>query len=80
MALDISFQPMRLVIDGHDSEGHLVLSKGQLAAVIARLDSEHHVLSTRGNGTWRPGSANATSVTRPCSRRLTKPEFGLNKP
>jgi hypothetical protein len=42
MALDISFQPMRLVIDGHDSEGHLVLSNGQLAAVIARLDGEHH--------------------------------------
>ena len=38
MVLDISFQPMRVLIDGHDSEGRLVLVDDQLAAVIVRLD------------------------------------------
>ena len=42
MTLDISFQPMRVLIDGHDSEGNLVLWGGQLAAVLVRLDGEHH--------------------------------------
>jgi hypothetical protein len=42
MALDISSQPMRVLIDGHDSEGNLVLADNQLAAVIVRLDGEHH--------------------------------------
>ena len=42
MPLNISFQPLRVLIDGHDSEGSLVLWDGQLAAVIVRLDGEHH--------------------------------------
>ena len=42
MTLDISFQPMRVLIDGHESEGNLVLADNQLAAVIVRLDGEHH--------------------------------------
>jgi hypothetical protein len=42
MSLDISFQAMRVLIDGHDTEGKLVLADGQLAAVIVRLDGEHH--------------------------------------
>jgi hypothetical protein len=42
MPLNISFEPLRVLIDGHDSEGNLVLSDGQLAAVIVRLDGEHH--------------------------------------
>ena len=42
MTLDISFQPMRVLIDGHDSEGDLVLADNQLAAVIVRLDGKHH--------------------------------------
>jgi hypothetical protein len=41
MTLDISFQPMRVLIDGHDSQGNLVLADHQLAAVVARLDGEH---------------------------------------
>jgi hypothetical protein len=48
MTLDISFQPMRVLIDGHDSEGHLVLADGQLAAVIVRLDGEHHDHERKG--------------------------------
>jgi hypothetical protein len=42
MTLDISLMPMRVLIDGHDSEGYLVLADNQLAAVIVRLDGEHH--------------------------------------
>jgi hypothetical protein len=42
MTLDISFQPLRVLIDGHDSHGNLVPADNQLAAVIARLDGEHH--------------------------------------
>jgi hypothetical protein len=46
MTLNISFQPMRVLIDGHDSEGYLVLADNQLAAVFVRLvgqsyDPEH---------------------------------------
>jgi hypothetical protein len=36
----ISFQPMRVLIDGHDSEGRLILADDQLAAVFVRLDGQ----------------------------------------
>ena len=42
MPLDISFMPMRVLIDGHDSEGRLILADNQLAAVFVRLDGTHH--------------------------------------
>jgi hypothetical protein len=42
MPLDISFMPMRVLIDGHDTDGNLVLADNQLAAVIVRLDGKHH--------------------------------------
>jgi hypothetical protein len=42
MTLDISFQSMRVLIDGHDSEGSLVLADDQLAAVFVRLDGKSH--------------------------------------
>ncbi len=45
----ISFQSMRVLIDGHDSDGRLVLADGQLAAVLVRLDGEHH---TTDQGKW----------------------------
>ena len=48
MPLDISFQPMRVRIDGHDSEGRLVLVDNQLAAVIVRLDGQSHDPDQRG--------------------------------
>src|SRR5215212_11884941 len=38
----ISFQPIPVLIDGHDTEGSLVLHDGQLVAVLARLDGESH--------------------------------------
>jgi hypothetical protein len=42
MPLDISFFPMRVLIDGHDTVGRLVLVDNQLAAVFVRLDGTHH--------------------------------------
>jgi hypothetical protein len=42
MTLDISFQSMRVLIDGHDTDGKLVLANNQLAAVFVRLDSQSH--------------------------------------
>ncbi len=48
MALDISVQPMRVLIDGHDAEGRLILADGQLAAVFVRLDGTHHDLEHKG--------------------------------
>jgi hypothetical protein len=48
MPLDISFQPMRVLIDGHNSEGRLILVDGQLAAIIARLDGMAHHSKRRG--------------------------------
>ena len=38
----VSFQPLPILIDGYDTEGHLVLIDGQLAAVLARLDGDAH--------------------------------------
>jgi hypothetical protein len=48
MSLDITFMPMRVLIDGHDTYGNLILSDGQLAAVIVRLDGEHHGREDKG--------------------------------
>jgi hypothetical protein len=42
LTLDISFQPMRVLIDGHDTDGRLVLADNQLAAVFVRLDGQSH--------------------------------------
>jgi hypothetical protein len=42
MTLDISFFPMRVLIDGHDTAGKLVLADNQLAAVFVRLDGTYH--------------------------------------
>src|SRR5215210_107858 len=50
MALDISFQSMRVLIDGHDSEGLLILADSQLAAVIVRLDGSTH--DPKHKGLW----------------------------
>ncbi|WP_262272614.1 MULTISPECIES: hypothetical protein [Microvirga] len=48
MPLDISYQPIDVLIDGHDSEGRLVLAGGQLAAVIVRLDGDAHEPEHKG--------------------------------
>jgi hypothetical protein len=50
MPFDITFQSLPVLIDGHDTEGRLVLANGQLAAVLARLDGGHH--SHEHSGKW----------------------------
>ncbi|KFG71097.1 hypothetical protein [Microvirga sp. BSC39] len=42
MTLDILFQPMRVLIGGHDTDDRLALADNQLAAVFVRLDGTHH--------------------------------------
>ena len=44
----ISFRPIPVLIDGHDTEGSLVLHDGQLVAVLARLDGENHDPEVKG--------------------------------
>ncbi len=48
MPLDITFMPMRVLIDGHDTDGRLVLADNQLGAVFVRLDGTHHHPGHRG--------------------------------
>lgn len=38
----VSFQPVPILIDGHDTHGQLAFYHGQLVAVLARLDGEAH--------------------------------------
>jgi hypothetical protein len=54
MAHQISFQPMRVLIDGHDSDGRLILAGDQLAAVIVLLEAEHHSPDTKAK--WHQDS------------------------
>jgi hypothetical protein len=68
MVLSISFEPMRVLIDGHDSEGSLVLADGQLAAVIVRLDGEHHGPDHKGLWHLEAGFGK-------CDARVAPPAF-----
>ena len=38
----ITFQALPILIDGHDTQGQLVLFDHQLVAVLARLDGDAH--------------------------------------
>ena len=38
----ITFQAIPILIDGHDTQGQLVLFDHQLVAVLARLDGDAH--------------------------------------
>jgi hypothetical protein len=44
----IAFQTIPILIDGHDTEGRLVLADGELTAVLARLDGDTHDPTMRG--------------------------------
>jgi hypothetical protein len=48
MRSGISLQPIPILIDGHDTEGSLVLHEGQLVAVLARLDGQSHDEAMQG--------------------------------
>lgn len=44
----VTFQPIGVLINGHDSDGRLILADDQLAAVVVRLDVEMHSAADRG--------------------------------
>jgi hypothetical protein len=44
----ITFQAIPVLIDGHDTQGQLVLADGELTAVLARLDGETHDPKLKG--------------------------------
>ncbi len=48
MLKTISFQPIPVLIDGHDTQGQLVLANGDLCAVLARLDGDTHDPTMKG--------------------------------
>jgi hypothetical protein len=48
MANPISFQSIPVLIDGHDTQGVLVMHDGDLVAVLARLDGEAHDREIQG--------------------------------
>jgi hypothetical protein len=70
MTLDISFQPMRVLIDGHDSEGILILADGQLTAVIVRLDGQTH--NPQHKGLWHLEAGFGK-----CDVRIAPPVFAI---
>lgn len=53
MPFDILSQPVKVLIDGHDSEGRLILADDQRSAVIVRLDCQ---TSIGAQGALAPGS------------------------
>jgi hypothetical protein len=74
MALDISFQPIRVLIDGHDTDGRLILADGQLAAVVVRLDGSIH--NPEHKGLWHLEAGFGKSDVRELSLFRTPEEAG----
>jgi hypothetical protein len=74
MTLDISFMPLRVLIDGHDSQGNLILADNQLAAVIVRLDGETH--ASEHKGLWNLEAGFGKCNSRDASLFKTPDEAG----
>ena len=74
MPRDISFQPMRVLIDGHDSEGRLALANNQLAAVIVRIDGQSH--DPEHKGLWHLEAGFGTCNVREAPLFKTPEEAG----
>jgi hypothetical protein len=68
MLFDITSKPVKVRIDGHDSEGRLIFADDQLSAVIVRLDSEAHIPEHREQWHLEAGFG-------PCDVRLAPPTF-----
>jgi hypothetical protein len=66
MTLDISLMPMRVLID---SQGNLILADDQLAAVIVRLDGEHHDPQHKGWWCLEAGFGKCNTRDAPLFRR-----------
>ncbi|WP_262270447.1 hypothetical protein [Microvirga yunnanensis] len=74
MSLDISLHPLRVLVDGHDSEGRLILADGQLTAVFVRLDGRHH--DPQHKGRWHLEAGFGKSNVREAPLFRTPEEAG----
>jgi hypothetical protein len=63
MPFDITFQPVKVLVDGHDSEGRLIFADDQLTGVIVRLDGEAHAPEHKGRWHLEAGFG-------PCEARI----------
>jgi hypothetical protein len=73
MTLDISFIPMRVLIDGHDTDGNLVLADNQLAAMFVRLDGTHHDPEHKGWWHLEAGFGKCNTRDAPLFRTPAEP-------
>ena len=76
MTFLISFQPIPILIDGHDTQGRLVLVDGQLVAVLARIDGEAHASEVKGQWHLEAGFGPARTSRAPSSAPWTRQEPG----
>ena len=74
MPLNVTFIPMCVLIDGHDTDGNLVLADHQLAAVIVRLDGTHH--NPEHKGLWHLEAGFGRCSTRDAPLFKTPDEAG----
>jgi hypothetical protein len=65
MPFDITFQPVKVLVDGHDSEGRLIFADDQLASVVVRLDGEAHAPEHKGHWHLEAGFGKYDSRTAP---------------
>ena len=56
---------MRVLIDGHDTDGNLVLADNQLAAVFVRLDGTHHDPEYKGRWHLEAGFGKRSALHAP---------------
>jgi hypothetical protein len=68
MRVNITFQPVKVLVDGHDGAGRLIFADDQLSAVIVRLDGEAHRPEHRGCWHLEAGFG-------PCEARTPPPPF-----
>jgi hypothetical protein len=65
MPFGITFQPVKVLVDGHDSEGRLIFADDQLASVIVRLDGEAHFPEHKGQWHLKAGFGKCDPRTAP---------------
>ena len=72
MSFDITSQPVKVLVDGHDSEGRLIFANDQLSAVIVRLDGDAHAPDYKNLWNLEAGFGK-------CSVRVAPPAFTTPK-
>ncbi len=72
----ITFQAIPILIDGHDTQGQLVLFDHQLVAVLARLDGDAHDPAMKSWWNLEAGFGPARRWGTTSSRRWMRPGPG----